>query len=121
MSFDDVYKCLNVNYSAPWVDMVTFLNASTVTSFCLKRKKKKKKKNSHSFLNVHDSPTVLVHGPHAETHVMATTKNKTKKTPQGIKKMKRLHCYRSERLLTVSGTNTQRSKRTSVFQRNQGL
>lgn len=70
MSFDDVYNCLNVNYSAPWVNMVTFfLNASTVTSFGLKRKK-----NSHSFLNVHDSPTVLVHGTHAETHVMAMTK-----------------------------------------------
>lgn len=45
---DDVdNKCCNVNYSAPWVDMVT-LNASTVTSFGLKGRKNPKK-NSHSF------------------------------------------------------------------------
>ena len=37
VSFDDVYKCLNVNYSAPWEDMVT-LNARTVSSFGLKKK-----------------------------------------------------------------------------------
>lgn len=54
--------------------------------FKKKKKEEKEKKNSHSFLNVHDSPTVLVHGPHAETHVMATTKkNKNKKT-HGVKK-----------------------------------
>lgn len=43
----------------------------------------------------------------------------------GLKKKKLkdfVHRYdRSTRLVTVSGTNTQRSKRTSVFQRNQGI
>lgn len=69
----DACKCLNVNYSAPRVDMVTF--KCKYSFFFLV----KIKKEEDSFINVHDGQTVLAHGT-SSIHVMATDKNKKRQT-----------------------------------------
>lgn len=59
-----------------------------------------RKRKSHSFLNAHDSQTVLVHGTNFITHVMATGKKQKKIIWAHV------HWYnRSTRLVTVSGTH----------------